>query len=311
MPLDKQIEFSHFLDGTAVTKLPTSIGNLTHLASLSARDCINLKSLPSSLFYMKSLKNLSLSGCTKLGEQLEKLGMAESVEELDVSGPDTRLMLSFSDIFKFFYLIFRALKLRNFYSMHLVPNSVSGLTSLTKLDLRDCNLNVVPNDICSLSSLKYLDLSKNNFNCLPNSIARLPRLRFLWVQKCTSLRSLPKLPLNIGYINGYGCTSLEMVPDDLLEPNSLVERRLYLSNCTNLANNKVFMDMFLAGIRKHFQSYLSVFHSLSVFFPSLRSKHQVLKLPRFPGDDVFLYMPHIYDIIIPGSEIPDWFSFDH
>ena len=127
------------------------------------------------------------------------------------------------------------------------------------------------------------------------------------MEKCTSLRSLPKLPLNIGYINGYGCTSLEMVPNDLLESNSLVERRLYLSNCNNLANNQGFMDMFLAGIRKHIRGPLSIFHSVTVFFPSLRSKHKVVTTSYF-SDDIVLYLPYIYDIIIPGSEIPEWFS---
>ena len=106
-------------------------------------------------------------------------------------------------------------------SMCMVSTSLSSLTSLTKLDLRECNLNAIPNDICCLSSLKYLDLSGNNFGCLPKSIAQLSFLRSLCVENCTSLRSLPKLPLNIGYINGYGCTSLETVPD-LLEPNSSI-----------------------------------------------------------------------------------------
>ena len=37
-----------YLDGTAITKLPTSIGNLTGLSSLNVRDCKNLMSLPST-----------------------------------------------------------------------------------------------------------------------------------------------------------------------------------------------------------------------------------------------------------------------
>nr|XP_023892218.1 TMV resistance protein N-like [Quercus suber]XP_023892225.1 TMV resistance protein N-like [Quercus suber] len=36
-----------YLDNTAITKLPTSIGNLTGLSSLNVRDCKNLMSLPS------------------------------------------------------------------------------------------------------------------------------------------------------------------------------------------------------------------------------------------------------------------------
>ncbi|XP_030934615.1 TMV resistance protein N-like [Quercus lobata] len=193
-----------YLDGTAITNLPTSIGNLTGLASLSVRDCKNLMSLPHTFFNMKLLENLDLSGCIKLRELLENLGMTKSVEELDESGTATGLTLSSYDMPN---------------SMCMVSTSLSSLTSLTKLDLRECILNAIPNDICCLSSLKYLDLSGNNFGCLPKSIAQLSFLRSLCVENCTSLRSLPKLPLNIGYINGYGCTSLETV-SDLLEPNS-------------------------------------------------------------------------------------------
>ena len=72
-----------YLDGTAITKLPISIGNLIGLSSLNVRDCKNLMSLPSTFINMKSLKDLNFSGCAKL---LENLGNAESVEELDVNG---------------------------------------------------------------------------------------------------------------------------------------------------------------------------------------------------------------------------------
>ena len=39
-----------YLDGTAITKLPTSIKNLTGLVSLNVKDCKNLMSLPSTLY---------------------------------------------------------------------------------------------------------------------------------------------------------------------------------------------------------------------------------------------------------------------
>ena len=55
-----------YLDGTAITKLPTSIENLTGLVSLNVKDCKNLMSLPSTFFNMKWLKDLNLSGCSKL-----------------------------------------------------------------------------------------------------------------------------------------------------------------------------------------------------------------------------------------------------
>ena len=260
-------------------------------------------SLPHTFFNMKSLENLNLSRCTKLKEQLEKLGTAETVEELNESGIATRLMLSPYAISKFFYLVCPAIKWRILNSMCLASTSLSGLTSLTKLDLRDCNLNAISNDICCLSTLKYLDLSGNNFGCLPESIAQLSFLRSMCVENCMSLRSLPKLPLNIGYINGYSCNSVETLPD-LLEPNSSIKRRLYLSNCSNLTNNQSFIDMFLARIGKHFQTPFFVFYS----FPWLRSKHCALCIAQFQGGDMEPYMCHMYDIIAPGSEISEWFS---
>ena len=66
-----------YLDGTTITKLPTSIGNLSGLDSLNVRDCKNLMSLPSTFFNMMWLKDLNLSGYSKLEENL---GRGESVK---------------------------------------------------------------------------------------------------------------------------------------------------------------------------------------------------------------------------------------
>uniref|UniRef100_A0A7N2RA26 Uncharacterized protein n=1 Tax=Quercus lobata TaxID=97700 RepID=A0A7N2RA26_QUELO len=73
------------LDGTAITKLPTSMGHLTGLASLNLRDWKNLVYLPRTIFNLKLLKNVDLIGCSKLDKLLEKMRNVESVEELDVS----------------------------------------------------------------------------------------------------------------------------------------------------------------------------------------------------------------------------------
>ena len=147
------------------------------------------------------------------------------------------------------------------------------MCSFTSLDLSYCNLNAIPNDICCLFSLKYLCLSGNNFSCLPESIAQLSRLYWLLVDNCTSLRSWPKLPLNIIYIVGKDCTSLETL-QDLLQPNSLLTC-LCLSNCSKLVDNQGFVDMFFAMIIN------SLWHPL--------------------------FLSGIHDIVFPGSEIPKWF----
>uniref|UniRef100_A0A7N2LK51 ADP-ribosyl cyclase/cyclic ADP-ribose hydrolase n=2 Tax=Quercus lobata TaxID=97700 RepID=A0A7N2LK51_QUELO len=267
-----------YLDGTAITKLPTSIENLTGLVSLNVKDCKNLMSLPSTFFNMKWLKDLNLSGCSKLPENLV---IEKMVEEVDVSGTATGLMAYSNTIFRSLKtLALGGFKRRSPNHMGLLPTSLWGLCSLTHLNLSYCNLNAIPNDICRLFSLEYLYLSGNNFSCLPENISQLSRLFELEVNNCTSLLSLPKLPLNIYYIWGKGCTSLETLPNQS-PPNSPFGRFLYLTNCNKLAENQGFIDNGL-------QFFAAIISSL-----------------RCPRSDTRSYR---YNSVIPGSEIPKWFT---
>ena len=268
-----------YLDGTAITKLPTSIGHLTSLVLLNIRDCKSLTCLPSTLFNLKLLKDVDISGCSKLDRLPENLGNAESVEKLDVSGTAIREVPSSIGLLKNLKVLslsgckgLSSFISRSWYELllfYLIPrspdtmrlSSLLGLCSLTILNLSDCNLSAIPNDIGSLFSLKEINLSGNSFVCLPDSISQLSNLREMKLDNCRSLRSLPKLPLSIVEIWGYGCTSLETVPD-LLKPNSLCETVLYLSNCSKLADNQGVIDMFFVVIRKLLQVSLS--HTLSL-----------------------------------------------
>ena len=105
------------------------------------------------------------------------------------------------------------------------------------------------------------------------------------LNNCTSLRSLPKLPLNVKEVEAEGCISLEMLPDPLKPSNSL-EPSLYLQNCFQLADNQSYIDRFILGIKKS----PKLFTSLPVTY--------------FDGYDVL----DSYNIVIPGNEIPKWFS---
>ena len=161
---------------------------------------------------------------------------------------------------------------RSSNSMGLVSSSLFGLSSLISLNLSNCNLKEIPSDIGYLFSLRNLNLSGNNFGCLPKSITQLSILTHLKVTNCTSLQSFPKLPLNIVYIEGYGCSSLEMVPD-LLRPNSSFESKLFLSNCSKLTGNQGFIDLFFAVIKNSPQVSLSL--SLSHIVLSIDRKSVV------------------------------------
>ncbi|KAL4625122.1 hypothetical protein ACB092_05G001300 [Castanea dentata] len=290
-----------YLGGTAITKLPTSIRHLTGLVLLNVRDCKSLTCLPSVIFNLKLLKDVNISGCSRLDRLPENVGNAESVEELDVSGTAIREVPSSIGLLKNLKVLsFNGCKgLSSFNSTSwydLLPfssrpkianpmglSTLLGLCSLTKLKLRDCNLREIPNDIGCLFSLEEIDLSENSFVCLPDSISRLCKLEKMYLNNCMSLRSLPNLPVDIVHIFGDGCTSLEMVPD-LRKPNSFCKGELYLSNCSKLANNQDFINIFLAVIKKHHQISLS--------------------RPRSYDNNLYNWR---YDMIIFGSVIPKWF----
>ena len=75
-----------YLNGTTITKLPTSIEHLTGLASLSLRDCKRLVCLPNTIFNIKFLKDVDISKCSKLDRLPENMENAKSVEVLNLSG---------------------------------------------------------------------------------------------------------------------------------------------------------------------------------------------------------------------------------
>ncbi|MEL7119109.1 MAG: hypothetical protein AAFO07_06705 [Bacteroidota bacterium] len=58
----------YFLDlsGTAITSLPTEIGQLSNLLSLNLSSCYSLDSLPTEIGQLSNLRNLDLGTCSKL-----------------------------------------------------------------------------------------------------------------------------------------------------------------------------------------------------------------------------------------------------
>ncbi|KAH9781816.1 ADP-ribosyl cyclase/cyclic ADP-ribose hydrolase [Citrus sinensis] len=151
-----------FLDRTSITEVPSSIELLTKLRLLNLNDCRTLVRLPSSINGLKSLKTLNLLGCFKLENVPATLGQVKSLKKLDISGTTINLMRRSSDPV--------ALSL---------PSSLSGLCSLTKLDISYCDLGegAIPSSIGDLRSLEELHLSGNSFVSLPTSIYRLSNLR--------------------------------------------------------------------------------------------------------------------------------------
>ncbi|KAG8502594.1 hypothetical protein CXB51_000039 [Gossypium anomalum] len=244
------------LDGTGINELPSSIGHLRSLVFLNLKDCCKLENLPSSIGGCELLTSLVLSGCSKLENLPENLQQIKSLEKLDLSGTAITTPPSFIFHMKNLkFLSFRGCKgppsrvqaywpfissttkspSWNCTTLRL-PAILSGLSTLKKLNLSDCNLHegAIPNDICNLSSLEILVLSDNNFITLPVTLSRLSKLSSLELTDCKRLKSLPELPLGIKlWIDGCGC--LEVVVQSTTACPSRLSGYICAFNCFKLA----------------------------------------------------------------------------
>ncbi|ESR54965.1 hypothetical protein CICLE_v10023438mg, partial [Citrus x clementina] len=248
-----------FLDGTSITEVPSSIELLTKLQWLNLNDCRSLVRLPSSINGLKSLKTLNLSGCFKLENVPETLGQVESLEELDISGTAIRQPLSSIFLMKNLkelscrgckgspssasWFLRSPINLMQWSSDPValsLPSSLSGLCSLTKLDISDCDLGegAIPSSIGDLCSLEKLCLSRNSFVSLPASIYRLSNLQEIELEECKMLQTLPRLPASIQWILLDGCVSLETLSDVLkLNEHRLPLLSLECVDCLKLTGN--------------------------------------------------------------------------
>ncbi|GMY19601.1 TMV resistance protein N-like [Fagus crenata] len=310
-----------YLNETAIKTLPLSVEHLTSLITLDLRHCKNLLSLPNAICSLTSLKTLALSGCSKLDELPENLGDIKGLEKLDVSGTAITRLPSSVDLLKNLKVLslcgceglssessknllsFPLMRRRRPDPMSMLEHSLSGLWSLTELNLSYCNLRAIPDVFVHLSSLEYLNLIGNNIVCLPKSIIRLSKLEELLLSGCTDLRLLPELPLNIKLISAGGCTSLETLsirPEDDFVP------RLSLVNCLKLIENQGYDDVSLTMLRRY----------LRKVFPSLSLPHSLSLACEVLSIMICMFQEHskqnldnpCHCLEIPGSEIPKWFS---
>ncbi|KAH9781752.1 ADP-ribosyl cyclase/cyclic ADP-ribose hydrolase [Citrus sinensis] len=261
------------LDGIDIKELPLSIELLTRLELLNLNDCRSLVRLHSNINGLKSLKTLNLSGCFKLENVPETLGQVESLEKLDISGTAIRqppssifLMKNLKELScrgckgspssTSWFLRFPINLMR--WSSDLValslPSSLSGLCSLTKLDISFCDLGegAIPSGIGNLCSLKWMFLSGNNFFTLPASIYRLSSLLGIDLKECKMLQNLPRLPASIHWISLDGCVSLETLSDVLkLNKHRLPSLFLQCVDCLKLAGN---YDLALSLLKEYIKN---------------------------------------------------------
>ncbi|TYI03734.1 hypothetical protein ES332_A11G361600v1 [Gossypium tomentosum] len=249
--------------------------------------CTKLVDVHPSIGVLKSLKLLNLRNCKSLRSFPTKIGM-ESLETLILSGCSN--LVRFPEIDeKMKHLktldlsaklrpnlssLFKVIQGRRTTPMAPVLRLLSGLTSLRELKLRDCHLceGDIPHDISGLSFLIHFDLSNNNFISIPASLTRLYKLEFLTLSNCMKLKSLLELPTSIEWVSIDDCGSLEVVASPSEVCNLLDSAFIRAINCFKLTEN---------------MNALILLKKLLKAFANSRKR---------------------FDIIMPRSEIPEWFD---
>ncbi|TYG47808.1 hypothetical protein ES288_D11G371400v1 [Gossypium darwinii] len=293
----QQAKFLEELDlsETAITEPPSFIFQFKNLKVLpfNGRKGPSYKLLPNlpSLFKVIQGRRTNpmarmlplLSGLSSLRElKLRDCNLCEGDIPPDISGLSSLEILDLSG--------------NKFVS---IPASLTRLSKLAYLILSNCNLCTfgeadTHSDISGLSSLSYLNLSGNNFISIPASLTRLSKLKSLELSNCNMctlgeadthsdisgckmLKSLPELPTSIGSVAIDDCSSLEVVVSPSKVCNLVGGESIDAINCFKLAEK---------------------INALAL----LKERIKALPNSRKYFDDGF------FDIIMPGSEIPEWFS---
>lgn len=250
------------LQGTAIRKLPSSLGCLDGLKNLNLKDCKSLVCIPDTIHGLNSLVTLDISGCSKLCRLPDGLKEIKSLEEL--LADDTAIDELPSSIFyldKLKVLSFSGCKgpLTKSTNWFLpfnwmfgsqpdstgfrLPTSVLSLPSLRNINLSYCNLSdeSIPDYFRHLSSLNSLDLTGNNFVSIPSAISKLPRLGFLTLNFCQKLQLLPELASSMIQLDASNCDSLETTNFNPAKPCSLFASPRRLTDVQKLFSS--FMEV--------------------------------------------------------------------
>ena len=135
--------------------------------------------------------------------------------------------------------------------------------------------------------LKYLYLSSTGIVTILESISRFTRLIYLEIKNCKKLQEIPRLPQSIRTVDADNCYRLD--------PQS--SSRLW---------NQVSLFLFLSefkGIKKQFM----------LNFDFLQFGEILGSLPNVVAEATRNSKSKIYwnYLILPATEIPKWFKFNH
>jgi len=151
------------LTSTAINELPSSIGSLRKLETLTLDHCKSLSNLPNKVANLRSLRRLHIYGCTQLDASNLHI-LVNGLKSLET------------------------LKLEECRNLFEIPDNINLLSSLRELLLKGTDIESVSASIKHLSKLEKLDLS----DCRRlYSLPELPQsIKELYAINCSSLETV-------------------------------------------------------------------------------------------------------------------------
>nr|XP_028962312.1 TMV resistance protein N [Malus domestica] len=313
-----------------VKKIPEFVGEMKNFRRLSLSRTV-VQEIPSSVI-RSSLEEIDLSG-TALREMESSLVSVKNLVLSNFMGSNAPPARSWRSFFTF-----GEFPAKISHPASVVLASLRDLCFLKDLNLENCNLceGAIPKDIGLLSSLVRLNLSGNHLVSLPASISGLSKLHYLNLENCSLceraipedigfLSSLETLDLSSGlsklqYLNLENCSLCERaIPEDIgflssletldLSGNHFVSlpasfsglsnlRNFFLSNCKRLQQLPAIADD-----RRFRRYWCSLENCFSLGGNQSCNAIMYSMLKRFNQE-----LPWSWDIVIPGSEIPEWLN---
>ncbi|XP_074357077.1 TMV resistance protein N-like [Apium graveolens] len=231
------LETLNLEDCESLTEVHMSIGSLMSLVTLYLPGCRNLRSLPDTICNLRALKSLNIDDCGSLEALPIGLGNIESLTELNASGINvSELPDSIGRLSKLVKLI-----LNSNDKLKTLPDTMCNLRALEFLSIDRCtSLGALPIELGNIESLTQLSAMSLNVWKLPDSIGRLSKLVKLMLYHNVNLKSLPDTICDLRSLKVLGiggCSSLEELPIDLGNIESLTELDAYRVNVSKLPDS--------------------------------------------------------------------------
>ncbi|XP_059072548.1 disease resistance protein Roq1-like isoform X2 [Cryptomeria japonica] len=211
-----------------LSSLPSRLGDLINLRYLDLESCRELQTLPDSFKQLRHLQHLNLDGCQELTLRSDMLENIVNLEYLNFGGCRKLEQLPNQITHQ---VCLRELK-ATYTSIRGLPSDIGELRKLEVLEIGSRFLASLPYSLGNLSSLTRLELRNcEMFNCLPDFSGPLNMLKRISIYS-TSVSTIS--------ISGNSCPSLEDIylfsNDHLVDIQSLPTSvpRLEVSDCKTL-----------------------------------------------------------------------------